>query len=407
MKRVKIFSIIGLVLTLMVFNYIFADEVELNSPNYAVYKADNLELLIGKNEDKKISIASITKLMTAVVAIDNIEDVNKTQVIDTSVYSNILDPELSIAGLQYGQELSYYDLLATMLIPSGADSALYLACTTFGDYDTFIAKMNEKAEELDMKDTHFANPTGLDDEENYSTLNDVAKLLKYVINNQTLKEIISLNRYTTTDEKLTVSGTIYKSMSNYGLERKHIKGGKTGTTEEAGICLASYSVDDDGTELITIVTGASMFSSFPYNISDTEKIDGYVIDNYSIQDILTTQDSLLTLKTYCTKEDEVTFHPEENIKYYISQLDKDKIKVIYSGIDTLSTKNKVGDKLGEAKIYYDNVLIDTVDVVLKDELHFSIIKWIKAHKEQVIFGSLAFVCILVLVITFVTLKKRK
>ena len=298
MKRVKIFSIIGLVLTLMVFNYIFADEVELNSPNYAVYKADNLELLIGKNEDKKISIASITKLMTAVVAIDNIEDVSKTQVIDTSVYSNILDPELSIAGLQDGQELSYYDLLATMLVPSGADSALYLACTTFGDYDTFIAKMNEKAEELDMKDTHFANPTGLDDEENYSTLNDVAKLLRYVINNQTLKEIISLNRYTTTDEKLTVSGTIYKSMSNYGLERKHIKGGKTGTTEEAGICLASYSVDDDGTELITIVTGASMFSSFPYNISDTEKIDGYIIDNYSIQDILTTQDSLLTLKTY-------------------------------------------------------------------------------------------------------------
>lgn len=407
MKRVKIFSIIGLVLTLMVFNYIFADEVELNSPNYAVYKADNLELLIGKNEDKKISIASITKLMTAVVAIDNIEDVNKTQVIDTSAYSNILDPELSIAGLQDGQELSYYDLLATMLVPSGADSALYLACTTFGDYDTFIAKMNEKAEELDMKDTHFANPTGLDDEENYSTLNDVAKLLRYVINNQTLKEIISLNRYTTTDEKLTVSGTIYKSMSNYGLERKHIKGGKTGTTEEAGICLASYSVDDDGTELITIVTGASMFSSFPYNISDTEKIDGYIIDNYSIQDILTTQDSLLTLKTYCTKEDEVTFYPEENIKYYISQLDKDKINVIYSGIDTLSTKNKVGDKLGEAKIYYGNVLIDTVDVVLKDELHFSIIKWIKVHKEQVIFGSLAFVCILALVITFVTLKKRK
>ena len=408
MKRFKIYSIlIALCFCMAINTNVFADELNITSPNYAIYNADNLELLIGKNENEKISIASITKLMTAVVCVDNIDDVNQKQVVDLSVYAGMLDSELTIAEISNGQELSYYDLLATMLIPSGADSALYIACTTCGDYDTFISKMNEKAKEIGMNDTHFSNPTGLDDVENYSTLNDVAKLVKYAISNPVIKEIISKDHYTTSDSKITVHNTIYKLSSGYELDRKYIIGGKTGTTEDAGKCLASYSKDDDGTELITVVTGTSMFSSFPYNISDTENLDEYIIANYSVQDILTTNDVILSLNTYCTKEDSVNFYLDDNLKYYIDKLDKDKIKIEYSGIETLTYKNYVGEKIGQVKIYYNDNLLDTVDITIKDKLHFSLKKWVIVHKEKVIAVCLGVVCVLALLVLFGNVKKNR
>lgn len=408
MKKLKIMEIVFVSMICILFsNTIFADEINISSPNYAIYNADTLELLMGKNENEKISIASITKLMTAVVCVDNIENLNQKQVIDLSVYSGMLDPELTVAGITSGEELTYYDLLATMLIPSGADSALYIACTTFGDYDVFIDKMNDKAKELGMNNTHFSNPTGLDEIDNYSTLNDVAKLVKYAISNPTIREIVSKDNYTTSDARVSVTGTIYRLSNGYGLERKCIKGGKTGTTEDAGKCLASYSIDDDGTELITVVTGTSMFSSFPFNISDTENIDEYIINKYSVQNILTTNDIVLSLNTYCTKEDNVDFYLDNNIKYYIDELDKSKIDIQYSGLETLTAKNFVGEKIGEAKVYYNNILLDTVDITIKDELHFSIIKWIKVHKEKVIAGSLGGICVLVLIVVISSETKKK
>ena len=151
------------------------------SSNYSVYQASDLKLLYGQNTQEKISIASITKLMSAVVAIENINDLNEQIIIDYSLISNNLDPELAVAGIYDGQTLTYYDLLATMLVPSGADSAIYLSEITFNDSDKFIAEMNKKAHELQMNNTNFSNVTGLDDQDNYSTIEDLAKLLKYVL----------------------------------------------------------------------------------------------------------------------------------------------------------------------------------------------------------------------------------
>ena len=110
MKKLKIMEIVFVSMICILFsNTIFADEINISSPNYAIYNADTLELLMGKNENEKISIASITKLMTAVVCVDNIEDLYQKQVIDLSVYSGMLDPELTVAGITSGEELTYYD----------------------------------------------------------------------------------------------------------------------------------------------------------------------------------------------------------------------------------------------------------------------------------------------------------
>ncbi len=365
----------------------------IQSTNYGIYEADNLKLLCSKNEQEEISIASITKLMTAVVAIENIDDLNATLTVDYSIISQNLDTDLAVAGIFDGERLTYYDLLATMLIPSGADSAIYLSEIIFNNSTEFISKMNDKAKQLQMNNTHFSNVTGLDDEDNYSTIEDVAKLLKYVLENKTLKEIISTPTYTTTDKLLTVSSTIFRAPQRYGININYIMGGKTGTTEDAGICLASYS-EDEGVELIAIVTGANMYSTRPYNIIDSETLYEYISDTYSVQNIISQGEEILQLDTINCKQDNVKFYSEKDVTKYINILDKSKINIEYSGIETLNSNIKKGEKLGEISIYYDNELLETSDIILNEKLDFSITKWISTNRYP-IFIILASIIILI------------
>ena len=125
-------------------------------------------ILYGKSEDTVIPIASITKLMTAIVALENIPNLNDKVRIDYDKVSQYIDSDYAVAGIDESETLTYYDLVATMLIPSGADSAVQLGLSVFDSMDTFVAKMNEKAQELGMTNSHFANVIGIDDEQNYS-----------------------------------------------------------------------------------------------------------------------------------------------------------------------------------------------------------------------------------------------
>lgn len=378
----------------------------IQSTNIGVYEADNLKLLYGKDEQEKISIASITKLMTAIVAIENIDDLNTTVILDYSIISYDLDSNLAVAGIFDGEQLTYYDLLATMLIPSGADSAIYLSKIIFDNDTEFINEMNKKAKQLQMNNTHFSNVTGLDDENNYSTIEDVAKMFKYVLENETLKEIISTQSYTTTDGHLTVKNTISKSAQRYGINIQYIMGGKTGTTENAGICLASYC-EDEGIELIAIVTGANMYSPKPYNIIDSEILYKYISDTYSIQNIISTGEEILQLDTINCKQDNVKFYSDKDVTKYIDTIDKNKINIEYNGITTLNSNIKEGEKLGKISIYYDDELIETNDITLKEKLDFSIIKWINTNKFNILITILSITIITTIFYIRHKVKKQK
>jgi len=362
MKKIFYKTMLILFFTLtFVKNSVYAKNLPImQSTNIGIYNADTMELLYGENEKEKISVASITKVMTAVVCVDNIKDLNKEIVIDYDVISSNLDPELAIAGIYNNQKITYYDLLATMLVPSGADSAMYLASTVCENYDTFISKMNEKAKEIGMNNTSFSNPTGLDDENNYSTIEDVVKLINYAIQNNTLKEIMSMDSYTTSDGNLKVRSTIDKAAKRYGMTLDYIIGGKTGTTGDAGQCLASFSLDDN-TLLICFVTGSSMYSSKPNNIIDSESLYEYISELYSLKPIVKINDEL--------------------------------VKV-----------NKVGEKIGKVDIYYGNVYLKSIDLILKEKLQFSLKKWIILNKTGIIIIS---GIIIIFVTLIVTLKRRR
>ena len=408
MKKKVIVLIFCLMILINIFSNTYAtiEEDKINSSNVGVYNLDNMELLYGQNQNEKISIASITKVMTAIVAIENISDVNEKVIIDYDTILGKVDLDLVVAGIYDNEELTYYDLIATMLIPSGADSATYLACNLFENEDKFIQKMNEKAKEIGMDNTSFSNSTGLDDENNYSTINDVAKMMKYALNISVLKEIMSLDSYTTSDGSITVNNTISKTCKRFGIEKEYIIGGKTGTTEDAGLCLASFS-SDEGVNILTIVTGSSMYSTKPYNIIDSEYLYSEIINNYSMKKIISNGDVVYQLPSTCTKQDNVLIYSKEDILAYTDFVDESKIVINYEGLEMLDYTIKKGEKVGEISIYYNNKLVNKIDATVDEELKFSIVKWAKMNKEPIIILCIILVIIVIAIRALTKENNRK
>lgn len=385
MSRKNVVKIIVFILFFMIEIsdiYAVVDEEKIHSSNVGVYNIEDMSLIYGKNIDERISIASITKVMTAIVAVENVEDVYNSVKIDYNQISKWLYEELSIAGIYDGQELTYYDLIATMLIPSGADSAIFIASNIFKNYNEFINKMNEKASELGMNSTHFSNPVGYDDENNYSTIEDVAIMMNYALKNNTLKDILTMKKYTTSDNKLTVYSTLDSLAIKYGVQIDKIIGGKTGTTQNAGRCLASFS-DDEGVPLLVIVVGSPLYSNMAYNLIDTEYLYDIIQKEYSKRYIFVKGDKVFKIPTLYTTKKYVDIEVPEDVMVYTDKIEQKDIKVQYEGISLIDSSIKSGEKLGKLSIKYRKKNIYESDVLLDESLEFSITKWIKTEYSTI------------------------
>lgn len=401
MSRKNVVKIIVFILFFMIEIsdiYAVVDEEKIHSSNVGVYNIEDMSLIYGKNIDERISIASITKVMTAIVAVENVEDVYNSVKIDYNQISKWLYEELSIAGIYDGQELTYYDLIATMLIPSGADSAIFIASNIFKNYNEFINKMNEKASELGMNSTHFSNPVGYDDENNYSTIEDVAIMMNYALKNNTLKDILTMKKYTTSDNKLTVYSTLDSLAIKYGVQIDKIIGGKTGTTQNAGRCLASFS-DDEGVPLLVIVVGSPLYSNMPYNLIDTEYLYDIIQKEYSKRYIFVKGDKVFKIPTLYTTKKYVDIEVPEDVMVYTDKIEQKDIKVQYEGISLIDSSIKSGEKLGKLSIKYREKNIYESDVLLDESLEFSITKWIKTE-----YGTVTWILGISLILISISLR---
>jgi len=202
--------------------------------------------------------ASMTKIMTAMIAIEHYSDLEEILTVPSDIFQELYQENAAMAGFQAGEEVCVQDLLYGVLLPSGAECCLTLAYAISGSEEAFVELMNQKAKRLGMKDTHFMNCTGLHHDEHYSTARDMADLLKYALNYDAFYEIFASRVYTTNATNIHPYGiTCYSTMFNYlGNERVtggEILGGKTGNTRMAGLCLASLA-KVNGREYI-LITG--------------------------------------------------------------------------------------------------------------------------------------------------------
>jgi len=205
-------------------------------------------ILFEKNSHDRRQIASLTKLMTATIIMEenNLDDT-------VTVSANASKATGSTMYLATGEKISVRNLIYGMIINSSNDAAIALAEFNAGDITKFVEKMNKKASTLGLLNTHFSNPVGLDNKENYASSYDLAKLSQYIYQKKFIKEAAEI-------EKLTVYSvdTKYKhklESTNELLDTDFIKfkGLKTGTTDQAGLCIITVAENADGNEILTVL----------------------------------------------------------------------------------------------------------------------------------------------------------
>ena len=221
---------------------------------------DNNTVIAEKSSQTRIYPASMTKLMTLIVAIENIDNYNETFTMTDEIIAPLYEAHASLAGFKSQEECTMMDLLYGTALSSGADATTALAIHVAGSEEAFVKLMNEKVQELGLTDTHFMNASGLHDENHYSTVTDIALIMDYCLQNPLCKRVISTYTYTTrvtpqSPEGIKLFSTMFSRMYGTEVEGITILGGKTGFTDEAGQCLASYAQTLDGRTYIAVTAG--------------------------------------------------------------------------------------------------------------------------------------------------------
>lgn len=249
----------------------------INSQAAILVRLSDGQTVAEKEADTQIYPASMTKMMTALVAIENISDLNQTITLSQELFAPLYEEGASMAGFAPGDEVSALDLLYGVVLPSGAECCIGLADQIAGSESAFADMMNAKAQELGMTSTHFVTATGLHDPEHYTTVRDLTKLMSYALQNETFRTIFCTKQYTTSPvasapDGLSFSSSMFDKMESPAVNGGEIEGGKTGYTSDAGLCLASLAVVD-GTEYICVTSGAQGNTwTEPYHVYDAQNI---------------------------------------------------------------------------------------------------------------------------------------
>lgn len=226
-------------------------------------------VLYSKNSDEKMAIASLTKIMTALVVLENV-GLNDT----VTISKNAFDTDGRKDDLAVDEKIRAEDLLKIMLIRSNNTAAVSFAEHTSGNVEEFVKLMNKKTELLGLKNTSFSNPTGFDSEENYSTAYDVAQLIDYALDKPLIWEILRTQKLSL----ISLDGEIKHNLKNTNLllgRLENITGGKTGLTDEAGQCLGLVIGDPiNNRRIINVVLNAED------RFLETERLVRWVFGSY-------------------------------------------------------------------------------------------------------------------------------
>ncbi len=215
--------------------------------SYAVLlDAETGEVLAEHRSREVIFPASLTKIMTALLVVENAWDLDTAVTIPADIFPALYEKEASMAGFLPDETVSLRDLLYGILLPSGAECSIAAAVWLSGSEAAFVELMNQRARELGMYQTHFCNCTGLHENDHYSTVQDLGTLLQYALGKEAFRSAFTARRYSTAptglhSDGITFYSTMFQSLESAKVPGGEILGGKTGYTSEAGQCLASLA----------------------------------------------------------------------------------------------------------------------------------------------------------------------
>lgn len=302
-KRIRTFVIMLLVGTMIWTGIKTKEYIEMNhlfpsnklngheklEPAFSLYsqyallvKSDSLEVLFEKNADESMYPASLTKIMTTIVLIEMIDDLNQYFEVTENIIDEVVTQNASVAELYPYEWFTAKDLLYGVMLPSGADALLSLVYGLGYTQDEFVDLMNQKANALGMTKTHYQNPTGLHHNKHVTSMKDMAKLLQYALNNSVFRQIYTAHDYWIEEDGDHYShyfeSTTFASLSQTSFDWGKIIGGKTGYTGQSGLNLSTLAVDNHNQEYLLITGNAGGdLTSEKYHMLDAYNIYDYFI----------------------------------------------------------------------------------------------------------------------------------
>ena len=417
MKFRRILSVFFITLLLLTMTAPCAQALEAPSVNaqaaILVDAADDT-ILFGKNETKRMYPASITKVMTCLLALEAVER-GELKVDDMITASETafqsLHPDGSSAGIEPGETMALKDLLYCMMLVSANEACNIVAEAVDGSVAAFVSRMNSRAQELGMTNTHYANTSGLHDPDHYTTAWDLYVLARAALQNETFMTICNTLAYTVPATNMNGSRELHTTnslISNWrilGYLYSGAEGIKTGTTDEAGHCLLSSAVRA-GRRLVCVVLGCEGSGTTIRTYSDSAKLYDYGFNNFSTRTILTTDELIAEVPVELSKETNyVVVHPAT-----------EAAATLPNDVDIATLERQVtlhqdvafapiakGDELGEITLRYNGQVCATVPLLAQYDVgasQFLTVKYqiIQFFSKTIVKIALAVLAVLVILI---------
>ena len=346
--------------------------IQTASETEAVYlfNADTGKTILNQNADQQQYVASLTKLMTALLLLESGKDLNGEVTVPTALtqeFRDIQNANGTTMGLRIGETVRRIDLLYGLLVASANDAASVIASdVSGGDLTAFVAQMNARAKELGCTNTTFSCVHGLYDYGNVSTAEDLAKIAAACYANETYMQAANTLTYTLPATNLhqnerTIKATNLMLDPEYAYHRDYVRGMKTGFTTLAGRCFVTFA-QQDGHTYGLVVLGSDMNNIY----RECAEILDWAFSSFSDRQLVDTETVLTTIPlTKCRTEEAVELYAASGLSGY-GHAD-DEVTFEFSVPESTSATVKEGAVLGTATVYLDGYEMGTVDLVTHKE----------------------------------------
>ncbi len=356
----------------------YGDEPTIAAKGCVVYEYNSHELLYSKGGDTRLYPASTTKIMTALLLL---EYGHLTEVVTCSQAAiSTVPASSSIAGLKTGEEMSLYDLLICLLVPSGNDAANVIAEAVGGTIPDFIKLMNRRAKELGCTGTNFVNAHGFHDDEHYTTVNDMLKITLAAMEYPVFVEICGMARASVPatnkarERSFNSTNFMISNTETSAYLYSYCTGGKTGSTSQSGNCFIGFAKKGD-LYLISVMLG----SRTDYTRSgvrqirsflDTEKLFDWGFSKFSYRTIVSAADPVAEVKVALSDgKDYVVLKPDRDVLALLHRsVSEDIFSTVIKLDDDVSAPVYRGDVLGHMTVYKNGEPIDTLRLLATEDV---------------------------------------
>ncbi len=341
--------------------------ISINAKASLLVNSETGEVLHAENEHEKLYPASCTKIMTALLALENC-NLGDTVTMQSEDFTDV-SSGASSAGLKVGEQISVEDLLYCMMLPSGNEAANALARVTAGSVEDFVKMMNDRAAELGCTNTHFVNPNGLHDDDHYTSAYDLFLISQQAMQDSTFATIVNtaqkkLPATNMNDERViyTTNDLIFSSSSNIYYDNCY--GIKTGHTTPAGYCLVAFA-KQSGYTYYSVILGAEAGSPYAGSFTETVRMFDWAFDNFSMQTATEAGEAVTECPVRLGRgADHVTLVTSSDISVLIpNNATKNDLDTKITVDESYDAPIEAGQKLGTVTYSFDGMECASADLV--------------------------------------------